>query len=477
MLELYDTLSRLKKPVTAADGKELKFYCCGPTVYGPAHIGNFRTFLVQDLFRRVVEIGGLKTRHVRNITDVDDKTIRESRAVGETLRAFTGKWTARFHKDCLALHLLKPHAEPGAAGHIPEQIALIEQLISNGHAYQGGDGSVYYSVSSFPGYGKLTHLDRSGLQLGAAQTANDADEYDKDSLADFVLWKARKPEDGDNFWESPWGDGRPGWHLECSAMGMKYLGESFDLHGGGIDLCFPHHENEIAQSEAATGEQLARHWFHSEHLSIEGTKMSKSLGNLYTLADIEEKGFTADELRYTLLSGSYRQKLNFTFDSMHAAHEALGRLARFADTLYGRPFCLPGYDECVRIGEVEGDPFRASWDALHDDLNTAEALGQLFKVCREMEKAIKSDTLDNRAREAAKWGFSRVVRAFGWEVPALGDAGEATDVPEDVRALAEKRLTAKVKKDWATADALREELSVMGWKIKDSPEGYELEPM
>ncbi|MEM7145783.1 MAG: cysteine--tRNA ligase [Verrucomicrobiota bacterium] len=476
MLELYDTLSRERKPVIPEDGDVLRFYCCGPTVYGPAHIGNFRTFVVQDLFRRVVELGGLKTKHVRNITDVDDKTIRESQAAGQTLEAFTRGWTEQFHADCEALRLLDPHEEPGAAKHIGEQVALIERLIERGNAYEGGDGSVYYSVSSFAGYGKLTRLDTRELQLGAAQTANDADEYEKDALADFVLWKARKPEDGENFWESPWGEGRPGWHLECSAMGMRYLGETFDLHGGGIDLCFPHHENEIAQSEAATGAEYARHWFHSEHLSVEGQKMSKSLGNLYTLSDIKEKGFTADELRYTLLAGSYRQKLNFTFDSMHAAHEALGRLAKFAAKLLEEESSLPTYEECVAFGPIEGDPFRASWEALLDDLNTAEALGQLFKAAKVVEKALNGGDLDGSAREAARRGFGRVVSAFGWVIPQLAEAAPY-EVPEEVRELAEKRLMAKEEKDWSQADALRNKLAEMGWQIKDSPGGYELEPL
>ena len=270
-LSLHDTLTRECQEVFPSDGEVFRFYCCGPTVYGPAHIGNFRTFLVQDLLRRVVELSGLKTRHVRNVTDVDDKTIRESQAAGVALPAFAAGWTARFHEDADALNMLQPHVEPGAVDHIPEQIVLIENLLARGNAYHSEDGSVYFKVSSFAPYGRLSRLDKRELKAGAAESANDADEYDKDNVSDFVLWKTRKPADGENFWESPWGEGRPGWHLECSAMGMKYLGESFDLHAGGVDLCFPHHENEIAQSRCAHGTPvMAKTWMHNGFLQVEG---------------------------------------------------------------------------------------------------------------------------------------------------------------------------------------------------------------
>lgn len=249
MLRLHDTQSGAVKPVTAEDGKTLRFYCCGPTVYAAAHIGNFRTFVVQDVFRRVVELGGLRTKHVRNITDVDDKTIRNSQAQGMPLKEYTDKWTEKFHTDCAALNCLVPHVEPSAVGHIAEQIEIVQKLMEKGHAYQSEDGSVYFRISSYADYGKLAHLDRQTLDFGkTAATRADVDEYDKDSVADFVLWKARRPEDGPNYWDSRGERGRPGWHLECSAMSHKYLGDTFDLHSGGVDLVFPHHENEIAQS-------------------------------------------------------------------------------------------------------------------------------------------------------------------------------------------------------------------------------------
>jgi cysteinyl-tRNA synthetase len=289
VLTLHDTLSRSEHPLRPVDGETLRFYCCGPTVYGPAHIGNFRTFVVQDVFRRVTELSGTPTLHVRNITDVDDKTIRDSLKAGQSLIDFTQSWTTKFHADCDGLNLLRPHVEPSAVAHISHQIRMIETLVSRGHAYVSADGSVYFRVKSYADYGTLSHLEDRELKLGASESASvaDNDEYAKDALADFALWKARKPEDGPNYWPSPWGEGRPGWHLECSAMILEYLGEDFDLHSGGVDLIFPHHENEIAQSCCSTHGKFARHWFHIAHLMVDGGKMSKSLGNLYTLEDLK----------------------------------------------------------------------------------------------------------------------------------------------------------------------------------------------
>ncbi|MGB0416251.1 MAG: cysteine--tRNA ligase, partial [Coraliomargarita sp.] len=283
-VQLYDTHSRSVQALTPESGKPLRFYCCGPTVYGPAHIGNFRTFLIQDTLRRVLEVDGTPVKHVRNITDVDDKTIRQSQAEGMTLEAFTAKWTEKFHADCSALNMLAPSIEPSAVAHIPEQIALVETLVEKGHAYATEDGSVYFRVSSYDDYGSLSKLKQRELKTQSENSAgevNDADEYDRESVTDFALWKGRKPEDGENYWPSPWGEGRPGWHLECSAMvDTAFDGETIELHGGGIDLCFPHHENEIAQSECAHGQCFCKHWFHSAHLMVEGEKMSKSLGNV-----------------------------------------------------------------------------------------------------------------------------------------------------------------------------------------------------
>ncbi|MEM1295984.1 MAG: cysteine--tRNA ligase, partial [Verrucomicrobiota bacterium] len=390
---LFDTLHRKELELHPSDGETFRFYCCGPTVYGPAHIGNFRTFVLQDILRRVIELSGMKAKHVRNITDVDDKTIRDSQAEGKSLTDFTQQWTKRFHEDCQKLNLLEPHIEPSAVDHIPHQIKMIEQLMESGNAYQGSDQSIYYKVDSFPAYGKLSHLEEREIQLGSSQSANDSDEYEKDSLADFALWKARKPEDGDNFWESPWGEGRPGWHLECSAMSLEYLGAPFDLHSGGIDLCFPHHENEIAQSEAATGEEMCHHWFHTTHLTVNGGKMSKSARNFYTINDLAASGFTASELRYALASAHYRQPLNFvakdkmgneTFESLHAARQALNKLARAERELRTAagesefPTFASLLDQDIELG-----PFLPAWEALLGDLNTPDCLGKTFTALKE----------------------------------------------------------------------------------------------
>ena len=370
------------------DEKAVRFYSCGPTVYGPAHVGNFRTFVMQDIFRRVIETSGYKTFHVRNITDVDDKTIRQSQEEGVELEVFTDKWTARFRKDCELLNLMSPHVEPSAVGHIPEQISLIERLLEVGKAYQASDGSVYFKVEAFSEYGRLSRL--ADREITTNETSRESsDEYERDSAADFALWKARRVEDGENYWESPWGQGRPGWHIECSAMSMKYLGDSFDLHSGGVDLIFPHHENEIAQSESVTGKTFARHWFHIAHLMVEGQKMSKSLGNLYTLEDLEEKGYKPEEIRYLLLSGNYRQPLNFTFDSLGAARKALSKLTDFS-----RKFQIdqsPGKS----LGTDFGD-FHSVQEALLKDLNTPEALGRLFKIIRELSEAFERDELNRK---------------------------------------------------------------------------------
>ena len=474
-LQLHDTLTRQTLAVTPADGKTLRFYCCGPTVYGPAHIGNFRTFIAQDVFRRVVELSGTPTLHVRNITDVDDKTIRDSQKAGRTLVDFTQDWTRRFHDDCAALNLFPPHVEPKATDHIPHQIKMIESLIARDHAYKAGDGSVYFRVSSFADYGKLSHLEDRELRLGAAQGANDSDEYSKDALADFALWKAHKPEDGDNAWDSPWGRGRPGWHLECSAMSLEYLGMEFDLHGGGIDLIFPHHENEIAQSCCATGGQFARHWMHAAHLMVDGGKMSKSLGNLYTLDDLKQRGFTPAEVRYTLVSGHYRGPLNFTLHSLDAARAALAKLAKFAMLLrekaQGVGGCQPPSHETHSSGA--GSPqheFAAAWSALLGDLNVPEALGCVFSVVN------KTKVADLSAADAKSHllNLHFILDAIGIVLPELKE--EAVTVPDEITQLAQQRWAAKQSKDWAKADELRNQIEAAGWIVKDSKEGFVVVP-
>ena len=476
-VKLYDTLSRSIQPLLPEPGHPLRFYCCGPTVYGPAHIGNFRTFLMQDVLRRVLETDGVSVRHVRNITDVDDKTIRGAREADLPLATFTARWRDKFRADCDALNMLRPSAEPSAVAHIPQQIRLVERLIESGHAYATEEGSVYFRVRAFQDYGRLSRLKQRDLETQTANSAggrNDADEYDRESVADFALWKARKPEDGENYWESPWGEGRPGWHLECSAMvESAFGGETIDLHGGGIDLCFPHHENEIAQSECAHGRPFCRLWFHSAHLMVEGEKMAKSLGNLHTLDDFREAGYSPMAVRYTLIAGSYRQPLNFTFDGLRASQSALAKLERFALSLLE----VAGEDATAYERYVGPEPpgdfgrFAKAWAALRENLNTAACLGAVFGVVGS-----------NPAASLSPEGARAMLRAFGSLMHALGlelfDSNDKPcDAPAAIKAMADRRWAAKQKRDFQEADRLRDLLLEEGWAVQDGKDGFTLEPV
>lgn len=460
-LQLHDSLSRSLRPVTPSQADGIyRFYNCGPTVYAAAHIGNFRSFVVNDIIRRMLELefGADQVRHVRNLTDVDDKTIRKAREEGRSLSEVTREWTAKFHADCEALNCLKPHVEPAATNHIPEQVNMIQVLMDKGNAYRAADGSVYFKVSSFDNYGRLSRVKERELKAGSALEAGnsgkdtasvDADE--KEDGTDFALWKAWKPEDGDVKWNGPDGasEGRPGWHIECSAMSKKHLGETIDLHTGGVDLLFPHHENEIAQSECCNGTAFAHHWYHSEHLLVDGKKMSKSLGNLYTLDQLKEMGHSPMALRYVLLAGHPRKQLNFLLGSLEAAEKALHTLRTFR----------------AAIGEQSGDPakFDAVFEALRDDLNTPGALGALFAL-------IKQGTADVDAAT-----FDRVMFGLGLDLTVAEEA--AVEIPAEITALAEKRWAAKQAKDWSAADALRGEITAAGWTMKDRKDGYDIEKL
>jgi len=450
-IRLHESLSREVRELRPgeADGV-FRFYNCGPTVYAAAHIGNFRTFVVNDLLRRLLELelGADKVKHVRNITDVDDKTIRRSREEKRALAEVTKQWTDKFHADCAELNCLSPHVEPTATGHIAEQIDIISILEGKGHAYRTGDGSVYFKVSSFSNYGRLSRVKERELQPGSALKAAAADADEKEDGSDFALWKGYKQEDGDVAWESPWGKGRPGWHIECSAMSRKHLGETIDLHTGGVDLLFPHHENEIAQSECCTGQTFSRHWYHSEHLLVDGKKMSKSLGNLYTLDDLKAKGHGPMALRYALLAGHPRKQLNFTLESLHAAEKALGTLRAFRASLPAS-----GGNPAV---------FDAVFAALHEDLNTPGALGALFSVVNKGPIGVDLPS------------FDRVLFALGLKLDA--PAAPKAEAPSEVVALAEQRWAAKKAKDFAAADRLRGEISAAGWTMLDRKDGYSLEP-
>jgi cysteinyl-tRNA synthetase len=495
-IRLYDSLTRdyrtlgQREPTTPPVSKEhpFTFYTCGPTVYAPAHIGNFRTFLVNDVLRRllILELGADQVRYVRNITDVDDKTIRRAREEGRPLADVTKQWTDKFHADCAALNCLPidPQLEPTATGHIREQVDMIEVLMRKGNAYRTADGSVYFKVDSFPGYGALSRVKERELQPGSAllgkpQTA-DADE--KEDVSDFALWKAWKPEDGAVQWPGPAGaaSGRPGWHIECSAMSKKHLGTTIDLHSGGVDLLFPHHENEIAQSQCCNGATFARHWYHSEFLLVDGKKMSKSLGNLYTLDDLVAKGFSPTAIRYALLSGHPRKQLNFTLESLHAAESAI----RLIETNI-QFFCEKagvGFDQFTAQARSPHKYEGAYWrdtvgimNALHNDLNIPNALGDLFSrfgIIRQgmIGPSVRS-TCDMQGYVA---GLGNVMYVLGIDLANV--APSSTRIPNGVTVLAEKRWAAKKAKDYATADALRKELAAAGWSMLDGKEGYKLEP-
>lgn len=460
-LELFNTLSRSVQTFTPLDsgGKKVGMYCCGPTVYDFAHIGNWRTFVFADLVRRYLEFKGLAVTHVMNITDVDDKIIKHVRENKTTLAAFTGQYENSFLDDLRALGCLEPHQKPRATEHIPQIIALIEKLLARGIAYQAADGSIYFSIDKYRGcgcqYGQLLKLNFEEMRAGERVKS---DEYAKESVADFALWKARVPEDGDVSWPSPFGEGRPGWHIECSAMSSRYLGEVFDIHGGGLDLIFPHHENEIAQSECCNGQQFSRHWYHSEHLLVDGKKMSKSLGNLYTLDELVAKGFSPMALRYALLMGHPRKQLNFSLDSMHAAESALLKLKSFHLALKG----FAQHEET----QTPSDYFSPVITALKDDLNIPAALGELFTLTHSVKKiATTADVL----------AFNQVLFAFGFKMEPSHAARAIA--PSHIEALAAKRWSAKQAKDFAAADALRKELAAAGWSMLDSKTDYKLEPL
>ena len=450
-IRLHDSLTRqlIELKPSQPDGI-YRFYNCGPTVYAPAHIGNFRTFVVNDVIRRLLEreFPG-KVKHVRNLTDVDDKTIRRAEDEKRPLAEVTKQWTDKFHADCAALNCLQPHVEPTATGHIPEQVDMIDVLMRKGNAYRAADGSVYFKVSSFDGYGALSRVKERELQVGATLKAAAADADEKEDISDFALWKSHKPDDGANAWESPWGRGRPGWHIECSAMSKKHLGDTIDLHSGGVDLLFPHHENEIAQSQCCNGTLFSHHWYHSEHLLVDGKKMSKSLGNLYTLDELVAKGFSPMALRYALLMGHPRKQLSFSLDSLHAAESALNTLRLVRATLRA-----PG-------GTL--DVAQPVLTALHDDLNTPGALGALFTLL----KSIQLEAIDTGS-------FDHAMFAFGFDLSIIPTKATA---PAEITALAEKRWAAKQAKDFAGADALRKELTAAGWSMLDRKDGYSLEPV
>ena len=469
-MNVYNSLTRRVEELKPLVENTVRLYTCGPTVYNFAHIGNFRAYAFEDILRRVVQFNGMKIRQVMNLTDVDDKTIRGANAAGVALTDYTKTYKDAFFADLKKLNIQPAEVYPAATDHIPEMIALVQKLMDKGVAYQSEDGSVYFKVREFPGYGKLAHIDfdnqRTGLRCAA-------DEYDKENVGDFALWKAWEPSDGPVGWDSPWGRGRPGWHIECSAMSMKYLGETFDLHTGGIDNLFPHHENEIAQAEAATGKEFVKTWMHCAHLRVNGEKMSKSAGNFFTLRDLIEKGYTGREIRYVLINAHYRTGLNFAFSALEDARKALEKIDRCVEELEK----LKGADAQDGAAPEWAQKCLAEFtDAVNDDLNLPRAFAALFDLVRQTNAQIAEIKQSNN--QTIKQlnvlpVFRRMDEVLG--VIFFENEKKAVEVPDEIKAMLDARAEARKAKNWAESDRLRDAIAAAGWTVKDSKDGQSVE--
>jgi cysteinyl-tRNA synthetase len=457
-LRFYNTMSRRLEEFEPLDPGDVRMYTCGPTVYDYSHIGNLRTFLFEDVLRRTLEFFGYPVTQVMNLTDIDDKTIREAKAAGLGLREYTDRFIEAFFADLDTLRVERAEHYPRATDYIPQMIELVERLEAAGHAYRR-DGSIYYSISTFPEYGKLSGVRPEENLVGARV---DNEEYEKEDARDFVLWKG--PREGEPSWDADIGPGRPGWHLECSAMSIELLGEEFDIHTGGTDNIFPHHENEIAQSEGATGHPFAHYWLHAEHLIVEGEKMAKSKGNFFTLRDLLDKGFDPVTIRYLLISVPYRQKLNFTMDGLHAAEQAIERISNTLRRLEHTPAAEGAGD--LAPDAVEG--FRREFrEALGDDLNTARALGALHTVLRQVNTALDGAGVSEAVLQSLREAFEEadsVLDIFPSTATAAAD-------DEEIQRLVDERTAARAARDFARADELRDRLTEMGIVVEDTPHG------
>jgi cysteinyl-tRNA synthetase len=459
-LRFFNTLTRTLEDFAPLETGVVRMYTCGPTVYGFAHIGNFRTFMFEDLLRRYLKYRGYRLIHVMNLTDVDDKTIRDSKAEGTPLAEYTARYKKAFFEDLDVLYIERAEHYPEATTHIPEMVVLIKKLLGKGIAYRSGN-DIYFSIAKFPDYGKLAHMDLESLQAGASQRTA-SDEYEKEQVSDFALWKGWDETDGDVFWETEIGKGRPGWHIECSAMSTKYLGEHFDIHTGGVDNMFPHHENEIAQSEAANDGKFVNYWLHAAHLIVEGRKMAKSFGNFFTVRDLLAKGYPAVAIRYLLLSTHYRMSLNFTFDGLEGAKSAIQRLRDFYENVRtaGKEGTASGkvdeYVDCAKSQFSEG---------LDDDLNISPALAAIFDFVRDVNRLIADVSISREDAQkviAAMDGFDSVLAILKREEVSL-DA--------EVDALIKERNDSRKARNFKRSDEIRDQLLAMGIVLEDSPQG------
>ena len=458
--ETRDTASRSPRDESVRPANKIDIYTCGPTVYSRAHIGNFRAYVFEDLLQRHLELRGYTVHRVMNITDVDDKTIRGAREAKIPLSKFTKPFKHAFFEDIDTLRIKRADDFPSATDqrYIDKMIEMIGALISHGLAYQAEDKSVYYRISKFPNYGKLAHFDLTQLQP-TGRVKND--EYDKEHIGDFALWKAWDEEDGDVKWDSPWGPGRPGWHIECSAMATAILGDQIDIHCGGVDNIFPHHEAEIAQTEGVTGKRFVCYWLHCAHLLVDGQKMSKSLGNFYTLPDVLEKGYSGREIRYALMRVHYRAPLNFTWEGMEESRQALGRIDDWLERLRE--------NAAGKIANDSSDirPGNQFEEALDDDLNISAALGFLFESIRQTNRALDRNQLSAATANAWLQWWERVNSVLAIEP-------ETTELPATIAALAEARAQARLAKDWRKSDELRDELMARGWEARDTKDGQKI---
>jgi len=463
-VKLYNTETRKKEEVTSTNHK-LSLYTCGPTVYNFAHIGNFRTYVFEDFLRRTLKFFSFDVTQVMNITDIDDKTIAGAVHKNITLQEFTRPYIDAFFEDLHTLNIEKAEHYPHATTFVSQMIVFIQTLLDKGIAYAGTDGSIYFAIAKCPKYGKLSHFHLKELQAGASKRVA-LDEYDKENVADFVLWKAyEEKRDGKIFWESPFGKGRPGWHIECSTMAIQLLGETVDIHVGGVDNMFPHHENEIAQSEACTGHPFVRYWLHAEHLVVENKKMAKSAGNFYTLRDLIQKGFTGPQIRFLLLQTHYRTKLNFSFEALHAAAKSLERIADFAVRLRGIEG--GGNGQVVSLVQLLKKQFL---DALADDLNISVALAALFDFIREVNTLCDGKKVGKEEAE----NILQMLHELDTVLGCLPLQPAQETFPPDILALLAEREKARTEKNWAIADKCRAELLTRGFLIEDTQAGARL---
>ena len=456
-LKFYNTMTRRLEEFSPIEPGVVKMYTCGPTVYAPAHIGNFRAYMFEDLLRRYLLYKGFEVTQVMNLTDIDDKTIRDSNAAGISLTEHTSKYKDMFFRDIDRLNIQRAEYYPAATEHIDEMVELVQKLLERGHAYRSGD-SIYFKISTFPGYGNLSHMKLDDLKAGARVSS---DEYEKDSASDFALWKGWTESDGAVFWETPLGKGRPGWHIECSAMAMKYLGEQFDIHTGGVDNIFPHHENEIAQSVGATGKKFVNYWLHNAHLMVESKKMAKSEGKFFTVEDLLSQGHNPLAIRYVLIATHYRQQLNFTMDGLEAAKAAITRLKDFRSTVEDSG----GGSDNKAVEEAIDKAVRGFEAGLDDDLNISPSLAAVFDFVREINALVADSGLSQADQESVLDALRRFDSVLG--VIYTGD--EIID--EDIEKLIEKRIEARRGKDFALADKIRADLLERGIILEDTSTG------